>query len=384
VKHLSQASGVTLVELLMATVVTLIALATVLAVALPWTDGVHVLGEAADVQQRARVAAASLTVAIQRAGAGSLVDQAARLPRAWPAVLPCRWTSGSPACSPTADAITVLGMVDGLQMRLAEDMASSAAPLAVSPVPGCASTAAACRFAAGDETVIADASGARDEFVVTGVSADGTLVTHVPAGFSRAYRAGAIVGRSSTEAFYARVDSETGALQLRSARGGGDFPLLDALTGLAFEYFGDPAPPSVIGFAGGRVVVSYGPEPPPAGQDDPADVWPAGENCTFAATSMDHVPRLPHLPADADGLARLPLASLADGPWCPDAWSPSRFDADLTRLRRVRIRLRLQAPSALTRGTDPRLFSRPGSARRAVALVPDMEVIVDVALRNAR
>lgn len=382
--RLRQTAGTTLVELLVATVVTLIALATVLAVAMPWTDGVHALGEAADLQQRTRVAAVSLTSAIQRAGSGPLVDQAARLPRAWPALLPCRRASGSPVCSPVADAVTVFGMVDGLQMRLAEGMATSAAPLVVTPPSGCAATHAACRFALGDEAVIADASGALDEFVVTGVSADGTLVTHAPAAFSRAYRAGAIVGRSSTEVFYARADSESGALQLRSVRGGGDFPLLDGLTGLAFEYFGDPAPPSIVGLAGGRVAVSYGPEPPPIGHDDPEDVWPAGEGCTFAVASTDHAPRLPHLSVEAEGLSRLPLASLGDGPWCPDALSPWRFDADLARVRRVRIRLRFHTPSAAARGIDSRWFSRPGSARRAVSLVPDLEVMVDVALRNAR
>jgi hypothetical protein len=76
------------------------------------------------------------------------------------------------------------------------------------------------------------------------------------------------------------------------------------------------------------------------------------------------------------------MAALADGPWCPDSASPNRFDGDLLRVRLVRLTLRVQAASVSARGADPQLFSRPGTARDAGRLVPDLEVRVDVALRN--
>jgi len=94
--------------------------------------------------------------------------------------------------------------------------------------------------------------------------------------------------------------------------------------------------------------------------------------------------RLVPLPAEASGLARLPLSAFTDGPWCPDGASPNRFDADLLRIRLVRVTLRVQAQSASVRGTDMHWFSRPGAAREAARLVPDLEVYVDVAIRNTR
>jgi hypothetical protein len=73
---------------------------------------------------------------------------------------------------------------------------------------------------------------------------------------------------------------------------------------------------------------------------------------------------------------------LADGPWCPDDASPNRYDADLLRIRLVRITIRVQAQTLAVRGLDTRFFSRPGAGREAARLVPDLEVQVDAALRN--
>lgn len=60
---------------------------------------------------------------------------------------------------------------------------------------------------------------------------------------------------------------------------------------------------------------------------------------------------------DSDGVVALP--ALGDGPWLPDAGDPARFDADVLRVRRVRVRVAVRG-----RG------------------VPDMAVSVDVAPRN--
>ena len=62
---------------------------------------------------------------------------------------------------------------------------------------------------------------------------------------------------------------------------------------------------------------------------------------------------------------RLDVARLSDGPWCGTA--PFRFDADLFRVRRARVRLRLEPDSMVVRGRHP--------ARD----VRDVEVVIDVA-----
>ena len=107
-----------------------------------------------------------------------------------------------------------------------------------------------------------------------------------------------------------------------------DHPVLDDVVTLAFEYFGTP--------------VAASPSP------------------------MDPV--------------RLDPATLIDGPWCPDAAAPERFDADLLRIRRVSVRLRVQAPRPF-RGPAGELFVHGGDARTS-GWVPDQEIQFDVAPRN--
>jgi hypothetical protein len=160
-------------------------------------------------------------------------------------------------------------------------------------------------------------------------------------------------------------------------------PLLDHVTGLRFEYFGRAEPPVVIDDSEPLLRrTSYGPLPPPDGVDDTLDAWPPGESCQFFRADGQPSPRQAAFPVEAGGLARLPVGVLADGPWCPDEASPNRYDADLLRIRLVRITLRVQAQSPAVRGLDTRLFAQPGAAREAARLVPDLEVRLDAALRN--
>jgi hypothetical protein len=126
---------------------------------------------------------------------------------------------------------------------------------------------------------------------------------------------------------------------------------------LSFRYFADPYPPE-------------SPRPPP------------GEsNCLFDATGASRLPVLPLPPAAAGGApVELPLTALSDGPFC--GVSPYRFDADLYRIRRVHVRLRVQAAPAWLRGVDPRRFRIPGHAISLSMQVPDMVVEFDIAPRS--
>ena len=83
---------------------------------------------------------------------------------------------------------------------------------------------------------------------------------------------------------------------------------------------------------------------------------------------LDHVVRLSFdyygFATSGGPLVRLEPSTLVDGPWSEDV-GQRLFDADLLRVREVRVLLRLE-------GTDPLL-------RR---LVPDEEIVVHVATRN--
>lgn len=75
--------------------------------------------------------------------------------------------------------------------------------------------------------------------------------------------------------------------------------------------------------------------------------------------------------------------AMTDGPWFPDEISVDRVDVDLWRIRRVRVRVRLQASAPFRAATGERFFNR-GSATELSRTVPDQELHFDVALRQSR
>ena len=382
-------AGFTLVELLVAMAVTVIALGLAAGLLNPVSAAFTSLPEAADAQQRLRAAAQALVDDIAGAGAGPLLGWAAHATPMWPAVLPCRW-AGEPlatrpgGCAQT-DAITVIASEAAApQAVLAVALTAPGAPLTVASLSACALTQPACRFHADGRAMVADGAGAWDLLQLSGASADGATLPHDGAPASRLYRAGAIVAEAGTAAYRLRVDPDTRVSQLRrSTDGSADMPVADHVTLLEFEYFGRPVPPAVIDDGDlERRRPTYGPLPPPDGVDEPLDAWPPGENCVFLRAGGAPLPRQALLPVAEGGLARLPLELFTDGPWCPDGASPNRYDADLLRIRLVRVTLRVQAQSPAVRGLDAQFFGDPGSARESGRLVPDREVRVDVALRN--
>ena len=381
--------GFTLAELLVAMAVTVIALGLAAGLLTPVSVTFQALPEAADAQQRLRAATQTLADSIVEAGAGPVLGWAAGAVPAWPPVLPCRW-GGEPlgtrpgGCAQT-DAITVIGTdATAPQAMLAVDLAAVGAPFPVASLSACALTLAACRFHADARAMVADGTGAWDLVQLSGVSADGAALAHDGSPVTRLHRTGALVAETRTAAYSLRGDPATHVSQLRqSTDGSADMPLADHVTLLQFEYFGEAAPPAVIDDADmARRRTTYGPLPPPDGVDEPLDAWPAGENCHFVRAGGPPAARQAALPVESAGLARLPLGLLADGPWCPDDATLNRYDADLLRIRLVRITLRVQAQSPASRGLDAGLFSQPGVALEGGRLVPDLEVRVDAALRN--
>jgi hypothetical protein len=94
------------------------------------------------------------------------------------------------------------------------------------------------------------------------------------------------------------------------------------------------------------------------------------------------VPRLATLGGGGIGQVELTQAMLSDGPWCPEAGKPSRFDADLLRVRRVRVTIRVQAALASLRGPAGTMFLKGGTANASDRFIPDQEIQFDVTPRN--
>jgi hypothetical protein len=79
-------------------------------------------------------------------------------------------------------------------------------------------------------------------------------------------------------------------------------------------------------------------------------------------------------------LVELDAVVLSDGPFC--GTGPNEFDADLLRVRKVRVSLRLQTASAVLRGADTNLFMKPGPARGGQRFIPDYRSTFEVTPRN--
>jgi hypothetical protein len=80
-------------------------------------------------------------------------------------------------------------------------------------------------------------------------------------------------------------------------------------------------------------------------------------------------------------LVALDQGAFTDGPWCPNG-GPGAYDADLLRIRRIRVTLRVQVGSASLRGVGGALFQREGRSTSAERFVPDQQVEFDVAPPN--
>jgi hypothetical protein len=245
-------------------------------------------------------------------------------------------------------------------------MQSPDADIPMNPQAGCPLAEPLCRFKIGTTALVFDESGAHDTFRITGVVSAPASIQHANQPLSKSYGSDAAVTQVVTVTYWLKTASTTSRL-MRYDGYQSDLPVADDIVGLSFEYFGDPRPPALRKLLTDPTGpwTSYGPKPPAPGVDNPDDSWPAGENCLFSVepTSGRSVPR-PGMYAfgtATETLIKLDAASLSDGPWCPDATAPARVDADLLRLRKVRVTLNV-------RGDGPTM--------------PSQQVSFDVAPRN--
>lgn len=357
-------SGFTVLELVVAMFVSLIVCGALVMLASDARALFRVQPETADLLQRSRVGHELLGDEIAAAGAGVQAGGDPQPLVRWiPPVLPYvraeSSSSGSgsdPETQAFADRVTLIS-IPALAPTALVDGATSAGgdlvPIARDATCGSGGGAAAatCGFSEGQRVLIFDTSPAFD--VATARAVDATSLRLDPGSTSKIYRAAdqarVAMARVTTLSF------DPTQRRLRRAAGDGiDVPALDEVVELSFRYFADPYPPE-------------SPRPPP------------GEsNCLFDASGAS---RLSLLPIGASGApVELPLSALTDGPFC--GVTPYRFDADLYRIRRVHVRLRVQAASAWLRGFDPRLFRVPGRAISLSMQVPDMVVEFDIAPRS--
>jgi hypothetical protein len=265
-------------------------------------------------------------------------------------------------------------------------MPQPSAELKVNPQPNCpgGSQNQLCGFTEGDRLIIYDPSGNWDIFTVTQVQDSAAHLQHRQQSFSVAYGTGANVTAVRTAMYYFVSDDATKTYELRYFDGWDtDLPVVDNVVNVSFRYFGDPLPPQLTGKPLATQPgpwTTYGPAPPQLGTSYAG--WPPGENCTFSVVGGQHEPRLQVLAGGGLGQVELDQAILSDGPWCPEPGKTSRFDADLLRIRRVRVTMRVQAALEAMRGPAGALFMKSGTSTDSKRFIPDQEVSFDITPRN--
>lgn len=351
----ARASGLALAELVVATAVGLAISGALMAVVRLAASAALTGPEVADVGQRLRAGVEAVITRLELAGAGAAAGGGnVPLARRLAVVFPHRRavTGGDPALSAFADRVTVYSAAESSAVvALASPMGSTGGPLALAPGPGCPASTPSCQFRPGDPIIVFDATGQHDLASVSSVTPVDVSTT---APLSQAYTPalGAAVVRAEVRSLV--FDAARAQLRLTSASGS-DQPLLDEVVHFSVAYVGSPFPPEA-------------PRPPPG-----------TGNCVVDEAGQ---PRLAELSPTWGGLVRLTPAALSDGPIC--GTGPAAYDADLLRIRALRVTLRVQAGQPRHRGRNPQWFRRPGPATDPRTLVPDEEVTFDVALPNLR
>jgi prepilin-type N-terminal cleavage/methylation domain-containing protein len=346
--------GYALVEMLIAAAISGVLLGVLFHFAVSVQTVVAVQGNVADVQQRLRVAVESVRQDLLRAGAGPAHGAAnGPLARTFPPIVPARLglVGTDPELSFYDDRITLLYVPEtGRQTAVVTAMVDAAAPIAIDgSAPGC-TPGRACDFAVGDHAVIfepAGAGSAHETFSIAAVdTAWSTVMPAVP--LSRTYPAGSRLALIVQRTYH--FDRSGKRLMVYDGQRS-DVPLVDHVVDVRFQYFGDPRPEAV--------------PPPTAGTS----------NCAYAGSPP--VALLIHLGGITPKLLR--DSHLTDGPVCGAA--PNQFDADLLRIRRVVLTVRLETESAEFRGGGS-AFSSPGFSRGGAKYVPDLQTTIEVAPRN--
>jgi type II secretory pathway pseudopilin PulG len=389
-------AGYSLLEMLVATGILVVVTGSIFGLLNPAQGTYRAQPEVSDMQQRLRVAVESMQRDLFMAGGGtyqgaingSLLNYFAPiLPHSVGTLAP-----GSPD-DPNPQAITIMYVPPtNSQTSISNDMPNESAELKVDAQPGCPEGNSLCGFEIGMRALIFDPTGAYDIFTVTQVQDDALHLQHRDDKFTTAYPTGAWITQIASHTYYLNANER----RLYHYDGyQSNLPLVDNVVGLQIEYYGEPMP-SVLRKPVTDPVgpwTTYGPKPPALGVNYGSDDWGAGENCLFQVVNGQQVPRLADLlGGNAPGaLVPIPYTMLNDGPWCPGYSNdhgdelPNRFDADMLRVRKIRVTLRVQVGPESLRGTNPEgqtLFTNPGSATTGTAYVPDQEIRFEVTPRN--
>ena len=389
-----QQHGFSLLELIIAMAVMLTVTGSVFTLMNPAQGSFAAQPEVSDMQQRMRVATDTLYKDLIMAGGGAYQgSMSGSLGNFFATVQPRRIGSINPD-GPTvfrADTISLMYVPATIAQTSLKDRSPNqkSVELAVEsnqttpPVPWCPAGDDLCGFKEGMTVLMYDDSGNYDTFTITNVQDSALHLQHNTDQLTYTEYEPVTTKIVQASNFVYYLNAATNQLMFYNGGTAADVPVVDNVVGLAFEYYGEPQPPTWR--PGKNVMVtepgpwtSYGPKPPSMAVGG----YAAYENCIFTFDGVTPQPRLPALGVPGTGLVKLTGAQLTDGPWCPNAASGNRWDADLLRVRKIGVTLRVQSANAALRGPASALFTRGGTSKGGEKWVPDQEIRFQVSPRN--
>jgi hypothetical protein len=398
-------AGFSITEMLIATVIMMAVTGATFSLMNPAHGMFAAQPEVSDMQQRLRIAVDTLQKDLLMAGAGTYSgnNKLGSLGQYVATILPDREGNvsadppGTFKCTTTfcgslggSDTITIMYVPPtSAQTTLRDNMPQSSAELKVTQQAGCPANDKLCGFREGMQVMVFDDTGTSDIFSITNVQDEALHLQHKGQDLSKAYPpASTFVTQIAAATYWLKTDTVAETYQLMRYDGyQTDAPIAENIVGLAFEYFVDPSPPALLKSVTDPIGpwTNYGPKPPAVGVNVASDNWGAGENCLFMVSGGAHVPRTEMatpLGAVNGPLVKLSSTAFTDGPWCPDDSIANRFDADLLRIKKVRVTLRVQVGMKSLRGPTGTFFLRGGTASGGERYIPDQEISFEVTPRN--
>ena len=347
-------AGFTLLESLLATSLLVVVLGAVFGVMNPDTSIATAEPEAMDMQQRARVGADALVRDLLAAGAG-MDDGPANGPldAYFAPVIPRVMGTTNPDAYTTSrsDVLTLVSVPQTMTQSVTTTPIGPGSQSVTVADEGNCRGRALCGLSAGMEALTFDPAGNFSVFSVASVDATAAHLVHRGGVVTDTFQPGAYLTEVNSHTYYFDVVNHV----LRHYDGySTDTPVVDDVVDVRFDYFGDAEPPRS--------------PKPPAGT----------ANCLYDAYGNVR-DGLVELPAAGTAAVPLPLSMFSDGPWC--GVGDDRFDADLLRVRRIRVTLRIQAAPASLRGLG-HAFLVPGTSASALHALPDYTLVSDVSPRN--
>ncbi len=355
---MNREQGYSLVEMLVSMLIMMVVTGAIFQLVNPSQSASQVQPEVQDMQQRMRVGTDTLFKDLVMAGAGPYQGPVTgSLMGFFAPIIPRRTGRVNPDSTTAAfdDRLTVAYVPNTYsQTTIRNNMPTPSAELKVTDQPNCPPDAnQLCGFKEGEAVIIFDSSGHFDTFTITQTQPDAAHLQHRGQEFTYEYQAGAPITQIKSHTYYYDATNR----QLRDYDGdSSDYPVVDNVVGLKFEYFGDPNPPT-------------SPKPP------------SGiANCLYDAAGNYNASGMSTLTTGGGSLSPLPISMFSDGPWC--GGGSNLFDADLYRVRKVKVMLRIQTPIAALRGRDTTLFANPGTSVTGQKFIPDLVSAFEVSPRN--